>query len=175
MATIQSARTYRKWEEEMLGEYLAAYHPECRVMTRVRLGPIQPLTLAEVLSPEEVRMVGNQFRRWADAVCVEAGRLLVIETKMMPDPRDISQLQLYLDLIDVTPEFQELAKLPRTGILVWPIDDPYSHALATKHGLEVRIFKPSHFAQWLSTIRARESRPARTGLPAQQLKLTTAP
>jgi hypothetical protein len=175
MADQKPPRTYRKWEEEMLAEYLAAYHPECRVFQRVRLGPIGPLVPDSTLSAEEQRMLGGSFRRWADAVCIEAGQLLVIETKMMPDPRDISQILLYLDLVEVTPELSTVKDLPHRGILVWPVDDPYSNALAVKHGLEVRIFKPSHYAQWLSTIRARESRPARVGLPPQQLKLTTAP
>lgn len=148
----------------MLGEYLARFHPQCRVLTRVRLGPLTVEHHDPTLTDEERRMVGNQFRRWADAMCVEGDRLNVIETAFIADPRDISLLEAYCQLVDVTPELEDVRRLPRHGMLVWAVDDPYSRAIAQKHGLEVVIFKPANFTEWIATKRARERRSSRTGL-----------
>ena len=151
----------------MLGEYLAKFHAGCRVITRVRLGPHLSPESDPTLTPEEQSLLGAAFRRWADAVCIDAGVLYVIETALMPDPRDVSLLLLYMDLIDVTPELAEVARLPRKAILVFAHGaDPYTTALAVRHGIEVRIYKPSFFTEWLNIVRARERRPSRTGLLA---------
>ena len=165
----------RHWEEAMLGEYLAKYHAECRVVTRARLGPLNTAVQDPRLTDEERRMLGSAWRRWADALCVEAGRLLVIETAFVPDPRDISLLLTYLRLIDVTPDLQEWARLPRQGILVWAVDDPFSRQLAVDHGIEVRLFKPANFTEWLTTVRARERRPSRTALGLSGVPLERIP
>lgn len=148
----------------MLGEYLARFHAECRVITRVRLGPHGRIVRDETLTDEEHRLLGSAFRRWADAMCVEGNQLNVIETAFIPDPRDISLLEAYCQLVDVTPELADVRNLPRKGILVWAVDDEYARRLALQHGLEVAIYKPTFFGEWLSTVRARERRPARTGL-----------
>lgn len=157
-------REYRHWEEQMLGEYLAKYHATCRTLTRVRLGPLDTLTVDPAMEPEIRKMLGNQFRRWADAMCVDAGRLLVIETAIMPDPRDVSLLELYLHLVDVSPDLVDVRALPRHGLLVWAMDDPYARTVAVKHGLEVRVYRPSFFDEWVATVRARERRPSRSGV-----------
>src|SRR5438876_7285396 len=103
MAKSMGTRVNRHWEEEMLAEYLGKYHATCRVLTRVRLGPHTAPTSDPTLTPAEQRLVGNVFRRWADAMCVEGAQLNVIETALIPDPRDISLLETYLHLVDVTP------------------------------------------------------------------------
>ncbi|SRR6266446_1580546 len=164
MLEDKPARKNRHWEEEMLGEYLAKFHATCRVLTRVRLGPLSEQFTDNTLTAAERRLLGAAFRRWADAVCVEGRLLNVIETALIPDPRDISLLLAYLRLIDVTPEFQEVAALPRQGILVFAVDDPFTRSLAVDHGLKVDFYRPSNFGEWLTTVRARERRPARTGL-----------
>lgn len=158
----------RMWEQEMLGEYLAQHHPAARVMTRVRLGPLGSSVPYPNLTPEEKKLLGAAFRRWADALVVDQGQLLVVETAMLPDPRDISIVQVYLELIPLTPELHELRTFPRAGRLVWAVDDPFSRSVATRAGLEVVIFRPSNWPEWLRVTRAREHRGARTLLPARE-------
>jgi hypothetical protein len=172
MATVTPARVNRHWEEEMLGEYLARFHARCRVVSRVRLGPHGTYIPDPTLTADEMRLLGSAFRRWADAMCIEGDRLNVIETALIPDPRDISLLESYLALVEVTPELLEVRALPRHGILVWAVDDPYSRRLALAHGMEVVIYKPTFFGEWLATVRARERRPARTGLVAPSVAPT---
>src|SRR5260370_6493081 len=72
------------WEEAMLGEYLAKYHADCRVVTRARLGPLNTAVQDPRLTDEERRMLGSAFRRWADALCVEAGTNHLYDNPLVP-------------------------------------------------------------------------------------------
>src|ERR687891_4351 len=130
MAVAEGGRTYTAWEEVMLAEYLAASHPDARVINRQRLGPDGATYEDPRLTESERRLLGAAFRRWADAVVIDRDVLLVIETAMVPDPRDISLVQTYLRLVDVTPELEPWRRLPRKGRLVWAVDDQYSRAVA---------------------------------------------
>lgn len=155
----------RLWEDEMLAEYLAGQRPNGRVMHRVRLGPPTMATAPDDLSDAERRMIGAAWRRWADALIIDADQLVVIEAKMVPDPRDVSQLELYVDMIDSTPELSEWRHLPRFGRLLWAFDDPFTRALAGRHGLQVVVYKPSHLEEFLTVIRERQRRPVRSVMP----------
>lgn len=164
---------YRQWEFEMLAEYVAALLPRARVVTNVRLGPVAVETRDPGLTAAERALLGAPFRRWCDAIAVEPDRLLVLEAAMMPQPGDISLLELYLELVPHTPELEEWRELPRRGRLVWAVDDAYSRSVAVKHGLEVVIFKPSHLGEWLQVVRERErgagrkTRPVRDALAVE--------
>src|SRR5262249_49934265 len=129
------------------------------------LGPDGATYTDARLSDAERKLLGAAFRRWADAVVIDGGVLFVIETAMVPDPRDISLVETYLHLVDVTPELVDVRSVPRRGRLVWAVDDEFSRAVAVKHGLEVVIFRPSNFASWLEAKRAtapRQARPSST-------------
>ncbi len=152
----------RNWEEEMLAEYLVTHFPREHTIQRVRLGPITIAGGNEHLSEAERRMVGASFRRWADAVVVTADQLIVIEAALTPDPGDISRLQTYLLLVPTTPELQEFSGRALVGRLVWAVEDPYSKAVAVRAGFQVDLFRPSHFAEWIKTVRLRELTPPRT-------------
>lgn len=156
----------RLWEEEMVAEYLAATFPGERILSRVRLGPRGTSFPDPTLTEEELRLLGAAFRRWADAIVITARELLVIEVGILPDPRDISLLQTYLMLVDHTPELDMVAALPRRGLLVWAVDDPFSRTVAVRAGLSVEIFKPSFFLEYLQVVRARERRGVPTRLPS---------
>ncbi len=151
----------------MLAEYLVRYHPDAKVINRQRLGPDGASFSDPTLTEAEHRMLGNPFRRWADAVVIDAGTLYVVETAMIPDPRDVSLLQVYLLLVDHTPELAAYAGLPRRGRLVWGIDDEFSRRLAVQHGLEVIVYRPSHWTAFLEAKRAAETRKTR---PSQTLR-----
>jgi hypothetical protein len=158
VAENTARRGYRLWEEEMLAEYCATFHRDALVMSRVRLGELPGARPDMTLTEEERRLVGAVWRRWADAVVIERDRLLVVETGLVPDPGDISQVQTYLRLVGATPELAAYHALPRRGLLVWAVDDPYCREVAVAAGLEVRIYRPSHFREWIETKRGRERR-----------------
>ena len=157
-------RGYTAWEEVMLAEYLAGAFPNGRVINRQRLGPDGATYSDPRLSDGERRLLGAAFRRWADAVVIDAGVLLVVEAAMVPDPRDISLVQTYLRLVAVTPELAPFRALPRRGRLVWAVDDEFSRAVAVEHGLEVALFRPSNFNAWLTAKRASAPRQARAAV-----------
>lgn len=152
----------RLWEEEMLAEYLVKFHPQDKVLHRVRLGPIENPFPDRSLTEEEARMVGAAWRRWADAVVVSLGTLTVIEAAMIPDPGDISRLQTYLLLVPLTPELHFARDYVKRGLLVWAVEDRFSQQVAVKAGFEVRIFKPSNWLDYMTTRRARERGAPRT-------------
>lgn len=161
MVEAAPEKTLRFWEEEMLAEYLATRWPQTRVLTRVRLGPVKPEGQDPTLTAEEQKLLGSVWRRWADAVLITDTELIVVEAKLIPDPRDVSQLELYLHLAAVTPELAEVRHLPRRGLLVFGVDDPFTSRLAAGHGLSVEIFRPSNWGAWLRSKRDREKRKTR--------------
>lgn len=163
MAAERPVRAYRHWEQEMLGEYLARFHPTCRLLIHVKLGPTDAIWTDPSLSPGERKLLGNMGRRWADAVCVEHDVLNVIEAAMLPDPRDISLLQHYVELVGLSPELAEFHHLPVQGILVWAIDEPLARSLAVRQRLRVDVYKPTFWTEWIATVRAREAQPSRNG------------
>lgn len=158
------ARPYVHWEEAMLAEYLVRFLPMARVINRQRLGPDGASYDDPSLNDAERKMLGAAFRRWADAVVIDAGTFYVIETAMVPDPRDISLVQTYLMLVDHTPELADYASLPRKGRLVWGVDDAYSRAVALNAGLEVVIYRPTNWAAWLAAKREMETRKTRAAV-----------
>lgn len=153
--------TQRQWEEEMLAEYLAAFHGTARVIQRVRLGPHGSARPDEPLTSAELRLVGAAWRRWADGVVITADTLTVVEAALMPDPGDISRLQVYLALVPSTPELEPYWGRVTRGLLVWGVDDPVSRLIAVRAGLQVEIFQPSNFHEWITTKRARDKTPPR--------------
>ena len=146
----------------MLAEYMATFHREDRVLTRVRLGPIPQQTLDERLTEPERRMIGSAFRRWADAIILRRGVLVLVEAAMIATPGDISILQVYRRLVPHTPELLEWHAWPVGLMLLWSVDDPYSRQVAVEAGIEVRLYRPTHFNEWLTTKRGRESGPRKS-------------
>lgn len=151
----------RMWEEEMLAEYLAGHHRAARIIQRVRLGPISSALPDPTLTEAELRLIGAAWRRWADAVLITEETLTVVEAAMMADPGDISRMQVYLALVESTPELAPYRGRVTRGLLLWAVDDPFSRGVAVRAGLQVEIFRPRHFREWIETKRARDRTPPR--------------
>lgn len=159
MSTPPAARPYRMWQTEFLSWWLGVTYPRARFKMTVRLGPLTGTMSDPTLTPAEQRLVGAAWRRWADAIVVLPHELLVVECDLIPKPGVISQLQAYLALVDSTPELATERLLPRRGVLLWAVGDPFTEALAARAGLSVVVARPPHFQEWLGTVRARERRP----------------
>ena len=141
----------------MLAEYLATHHRAAKTIQRVRLGPLEHTVPDPTLTEAERKLIGAAWRRWADAVLIEPDALTVVEAAMVPDPGDVSRLATYLKLVPSTPELAPYRERALRGLLVWGVDDPFSRQVALEHGLVVEIFRPSHWLQFLSVKRARET------------------
>lgn len=145
----------------MLAEYVSTHFPTTRVIQRVRLGPITSALPDPTLTEAETRLIGAAWRRWADAVLITEETLTVVEAALMADPGDISRMQVYLALVPSTPELAPYMGRVIRGLLVWAVDDPFSRGVAVRAGLQVVIFKPSNFREWIEGKRARDKTPPR--------------
>jgi hypothetical protein len=150
-------RNNRHWEEELLAEYLATHQRDARVLQRVRLGPHQSALPDETLDDAERRMLGASWRRWADAVIIGERTLTVVEAAMIPDPGDVSRLETYLLLLPHTPELEAFRDRAPRALLVWAVGDPFTEQVARRAGVQVAIFRPSNWTQFISVKRARET------------------
>jgi hypothetical protein len=147
-------------ETRMLTEYLAWSYPGAIVWERLRLGPLQPTSSAEGLSPEELSMMGV-FRRWADAVAVTRDELVLIEGKMRSEPGAVAQLLLYRDLVSLTPELNDYRDRRLVLELVVAVEDPAVRRLCDQQGIRHRVFRPDWLAQWSAGRHRREGRAPR--------------
>ena len=150
-------RTWSPVEAKLVSEFCAVRYPDRRVLQRVRVGRI-PKELDTVgLDPAEIRMLGV-WRRWVDAIVVDPPYLRVIEAAMLPNPGDVSQLELYMHLVPSTPELWEFVDLEPIGILVYAIDDPVIRRLAADRGYTIEIYQPAWLSQYLGRLFPRERR-----------------
>lgn len=153
-------RNWEPREQRMLAEYMAHNFRGIRYKTRVRLGATQP-RIAGKFTKEESAMLGV-FRRWADAIAFLPDKsLLLIETKIRPEPGVISQLKLYAMLIPNTPELEEFKDWPIRMRVVYAIPDPAVEMLARSENIEVVSYFPSWMEEYLKTLQRRESSPHR--------------
>jgi hypothetical protein len=127
------------------------------VLQRVRVGQIPSELDVAGLDDAELRMVGV-WRRWVDAVVVDPPLIRVIEAAILPDPGDVSQLELYLHLLPMTPELREFEHLRPAGMLVYALDDPVIRRLAADRNFTVEIYQPVWLAQYLERVFPRERR-----------------
>lgn len=150
-------RTWRPIETRLVAEFLAVRFPDARTMQRVRLGTIPGELPADGLEPAELRLLGT-WRRWADALVIMPEELVLIEGAVRPDPGDVSQLELYMHLLPLTPELEELRSRPARGLLLYAIDDPVIRRLAADRNFTVEIFRPAWVEEYLSTLYPRKQR-----------------
>jgi hypothetical protein len=127
-------------------------------MQRVRVGRIPDELPVQGLSEVEFRLLGV-WRRWVDAVVFDPPRVILIEGAVLPDPGDVSQLELYLRLFPQTPEFADFRTAPLEGHLVYGVDDPTIRGLARERGMTVHIFQPSWLGSYLLTRLPGHRRP----------------
>ena len=153
----ESKRQWQPREMRMVSEFLAERYPDLPYKTRVRLGSIHPDLKPHQLSESEKRMVGV-FRRWADAIVFAPDRLILIEAAIRPSPGDISQLELYMHLVPMTPELQAYKDFSIEPLLVYCIEDPVIVEMARQRGIKVVYFHPSWIDDYLQILYPRERR-----------------
>lgn len=144
-------------ETRLVAEFLAARFPTSHTMQHVRVGAIPTDLAPSGLTSAELSALGV-WRRWVDAIAVEDRRLWVIEGGLVPDPGDVSRLQLYLRLIRATPELQQWWDLPARGLLVYAVLDPAVGMMAAEAGLVVEIYRPPWIDQYFAQRRPRDNR-----------------
>jgi len=121
-------------ESVLVNRWLAKFHRTSPQWTRVRLGI--------PANPDEAKMY-SVLLRWADAIFIEDGFVNIVEGKLRPNPGAIGQLEVYKELLKVTPEFSAYENWPIKMILLSPIMDLGVAQICSKKGIIYEIWKPA--------------------------------
>jgi len=152
----------REWEAEYVSEYCSQAFPRDPVIYHCRLGTWpQPLTATE-LTPEELAMLKVRMR-WADAVVILPEKLIVVEGKLRASEflKGLGELQLYAHLVKHTPEFEKFKDRAVAGRLLIPLEDPAVALMARQNGIEVAVYRPTFYSEYLEVLQPRQARPIR--------------
>jgi len=114
-------------------EYLEAAYPGDQWLTNVHVGPYISHMNRDGLTDAELRFIGKQ-RRYADAIVVQRGGVVVVEATMIRAIQKIGPLLEYLKLVPQTPELEHLRGVPLRAELVSPLPDPRVEAIASSVG-----------------------------------------
>jgi hypothetical protein len=158
-------RRYRTWEQQFLGEWVARYRPDARVLTHVRLGPIRPATQGVQFTALEMQALGL-WRRWADALVILPDRLELVEAKILQSPTQTAQLELYAHLLPDTPELVEFRGRRVDKLALVALEDPAATFLARSVGIQVVVWRPPWINEWMAARDARQRRAPRFEPPA---------
>ncbi len=153
-------RTYRTWEQQFLGEWMARFRPDARVLTHVRLGPIRPALQGVTLTALEMAALGL-WRRWADALVILPDRLELVEAKILQSPTQNAQLELYAHLLPDTPELVEFRGRRIDKVALVALEDPAATFLARSVGIQVVVWRPPWIGKWMDARGPRASRAPR--------------
>jgi len=152
----------REWEAEYVAEYCSQAFRGLTVIYHCRLGTYPTPLTAEELSPEEQAMLRVRMR-WADAVVISPKVITVVEAKLRASEflKALGELQLYMHLVRHTPEFDKFRDRAVAGRLVIPFEDPALAVIARRQNIDVAIYKPTFWNEYLAAIQPRQARPIR--------------
>lgn len=155
-------RERREWEAEYVAEYCREAFRGWTVIYHCKLGTYPTPLTAEELTPEEQAMLRVRMR-WADAVAISPKVLCVVEGKLRASEflKGLGELQLYMHLVSHTPEFAKFRDRAVAGRLIIPFEDPVVALIARQNNIDVAIFKPSFWNEYLTLIQPRQGRPIR--------------
>lgn len=137
------------WERLLVYEYVNTFYPETPHWFRIEVGPM----------PEGKNdMLYTKIRRWADAIIHEPDKTIIIEGKMKANHDVVGQLLNYKNLFPQTPLFKKYADLPIEMRLVCAMIDDNVKRLVEEAGINIVIFKPSNFNDWLKMITERNNK-----------------
>ena len=120
-------------ESVLLTKWLAKFHRTSPQWKRVRLGV--------PANPEEAKLY-SVLLRWADAVFLEDGFMVIVEAKLRPSPGAIGQLEVYKELLKVTPEFSAYKNWPIKLILLTSTMDLGIVEVCKKKEIIYEFWKP---------------------------------
>lgn len=113
-------------ESEFLKIWLWNEHRSDVQWRRVRLGVVPDKQFARMY------MV---TLRWADAIVLKDGKVLIVEAKLNAAPGAIGQLELYKELFLQTPEFSAYKNWPIELVFLTPAVDLALVELCSKKGI----------------------------------------
>ena len=157
MSARKRRSTWHPREMQLVNEWLAANFQDATIFTRMRLGTIDLGKNAPPPDSPEARAM-TLWRRWADAVVITPRTVYVLEGKIRPDVGVLSQIELYLKLVPVTPELYPYLDRDVKGLLLCAVHDPQLSALAVDKGFEYQVYRPAWVDEYLATLYPRQRR-----------------
>ncbi len=141
------ARKSRQVEVRMLSEYLLFQYPKYSYIMDVPLGKVDEALLKSQGYQQAINM-SRPFRPRADAVVIEPGALLIVETKVWNVVNGLAKLPLYKSLVPFTPELKQYSKLPVLMELVVGWTNSNLEIMARDMDVKVAVYSPD----WLKEV-----------------------
>jgi len=142
-------------ETRLLMEYLAQAYPDDRWLTNVKLGTdLRPRTGVE-LTEKELRML-RVYKRYADAIVIQPGRVIVIEAAIWKAIEKVGPLLQYLALVPHTAELQPFLDRQVVGELMVAVTDAVADKLCRDHGIRYTVFAPPWLEEFFSIYPGRK-------------------
>ena len=118
-------------ESVLLNDYLEKTYRKHLQWKHVRIGLVG--------TPDELKFYSS-LRRWVDAVVLDDREIVLIEAKLVPDPRAVGQLEYYKTIFSSTPEFSEFANYPIRLELLVPTEDQQLRAYCEQRGIKFVVW-----------------------------------
>lgn len=147
-------KIFENRDMKLVEDYIDQHYPGRIKWLHVRLETLRDQLQFPGMVEEEKRIV-SVFKRYADAVILDGGKLILIEGAVMPDLGDVSKLLGYEKPLRQTPEFKQYHDFPVEKQLVLAGEDKVSEELAEEHGVKVIYFKPDWVENYLMEARLR--------------------
>lgn len=129
-------------EARYVNEWLRLTAPNDLQWKRVRFGPLPDKELASAF---------GVALRWVDAVVFDGQRVRVIEAKLRPDLKIVTQLVMAREMFEQTPEFVRLRDFPREFIALVPRTDDALRMMAARENVTLVVYAP----EWLKAELAK--------------------
>lgn len=131
MVTIDTEKPLK--ESELVNKFLWEKYRTNLQWRRVRLG---------VLPSKELSRMYMVTLRWADAIVIHEGNVLIIEAKLSPRADAVGQLLLYEKLFKNTPEFKQYWNNPIKKVFLCPKLDTQLAELCSEKEIEYVVYDP---------------------------------
>lgn len=153
-ARLKRSRTNKPREMLLLHDWIAKFHPDAEVWTRVRIGPIPAPASGGPVSESE-RLMLTRWRHWCDAILIYPDKIIVVEAMVTPRPSKIGQLELYRELIPHTPELKEHLWKKQEYVLLAAFPSDVMTMLAKKKGFRVVTYQPAWAREYFRDLYPR--------------------
>jgi len=150
-------------EKRLLAEYLAWRYPSGGPITQFELGP----TDAAVNRTFELQPHANVYqkrRKYVDALYAWNQNIILFEAKIRVPTDGIAQLNMYADLVPLTPELWAYKDWAISKVLVCTWADPQVNPYATQSGVQIELYRPAwvdEYFDWGRNYYTKEAREKR--------------
>jgi len=150
----------------LIREWAAAKYPAYRLWEQVRLGPTQAYLVGQPVSAalEAMLRVSNWY---ADGIITTDAAILVVESKMQPNPSAVGQVLFYAREVMRTPQYTGSLNLSIQPVVLFAEADDDVTNFARQLGCRVETYTPAWIGDYLTQVQFRYRAPAPPSTPAE--------